>query len=495
MEISHKLNPTILIVTPSFNAQRFIEDTIASVIGQRGKFNLVYHIQDACSTDGTIEIVKKWENRISNGYGTRDIGFTKFSWVSEQDSGMYDAINRGFNHARKINDLSNESFIIMTWINSDDIIVANAFSTVTSFMLEFPYVEWVVGKSSLINEHGAIIDSHEIPKGYSQADLALGLHDGRKKCFIQQEGVFWRETIWLKTHGLDPSFRLAGDWDLWRRFALESAPVKLPCVLALHRRHTDQLSNNMVKYYLEVDNAADHSVKLEGAGDSALRAEYCLIKSAWTVIKVPAAKWLKMDSNKLYLIDFSQSGLPDWISNISGLSGVETWGRWSDQALAPSVRIVALNSLPWDFILNLKFRSIFSNKPINVSIQIGLQKFQLQLQSEKLEFSMNVKNETKANVIDFSPSDYICPKQAGWSSDERILSIGFCELKILPIESCVNFPKVWPSESIEHRSYRTAWTWLHKFRLLMVFLCRDKLTGKVEVDETLVEGKKSGKKR
>ena len=434
MSMINKLYPTILVVTPSYNSQRFIDETIASVIGQQGEFNLVYHVQDGFSKDGTVEILTKWEERISNGYGNREKGYVKFSWVSERDSGMYDAINRGFEYVRKINNLSSGFLTIMTWINSDDIISANAFSTVISFMSVFPDLDWIVGKSSLLNENGAIVDSHEFPKGFSQKDIALGLHDGRRKNFIQQEGVFWREALWLKSTGLDPSFLLAGDWDLWRRFALMTAPVKLPCALALHRRHVNQLSNDMVKYYQEVDYAAEYCVNVEGLGDSALLAEYSLDFNTWKVNKVPSAKWLKMDPKSKHILDFSLSEPPDWISSISGLSGVEPWGRWSDQALAPSVRIITTNALPQEFILTLKFRSIFSNKPVKVSIQIGRIKYQLQIQSEISEFSINVKNATKANAIDFSPSDNISPKQAGWSSDERILSIGFCELQILPMQ-------------------------------------------------------------
>lgn len=77
--------PKITIITISFNAVKTIEQTILSVINQTYS-NIEYIIIDGCSTDGTIDIIKKYSNQIT-------------TWISEPDKGIYDAMNKGINVA------------------------------------------------------------------------------------------------------------------------------------------------------------------------------------------------------------------------------------------------------------------------------------------------------------------------------------------------------------------------------------------------------------
>ena len=90
--------PKISIVTPSFNQAEFLEQTICSVLNQNYP-NLEYIIIDGGSTDGSVEIIKKYADKFTY-------------WVSEKDNGQYDAINKGFSHT---------TGDIMGWINSSDI--------------------------------------------------------------------------------------------------------------------------------------------------------------------------------------------------------------------------------------------------------------------------------------------------------------------------------------------------------------------------------------
>ncbi len=92
-----KVYPKISIVTPSYNQGQYLEKTIESILSQNYP-NLELIIIDGGSTDESINILRRYENRIS-------------FWVSEPDNGQADAINKG---------LKKTTGEIFNWLNSDD---------------------------------------------------------------------------------------------------------------------------------------------------------------------------------------------------------------------------------------------------------------------------------------------------------------------------------------------------------------------------------------
>lgn len=237
--------PIVSVVTPSFNSVDFLALTLDSVIGQPGNFQLHYHIQDGGSTDGTVELVQERIARLSAGERVHCAG-VKLTLSVEPDRGMYDAINRGF-AALPVGESA-----LMTWINSDDLLAPGAVHSALSIIQSLPDVTWLGGRMSQIDALGSIIRVHP-PFVYSSVTLQEGKCDGREGRFIQQEGVFWRPQLWSAVNGLDASFKLAGDWDLWRRFAKFADYSLVDSVLGFHRRRTGQLSADLTPYYLEVD--------------------------------------------------------------------------------------------------------------------------------------------------------------------------------------------------------------------------------------------------
>src|SRR5580700_341038 len=119
--------PKISIITPSYNQGQFIEETILSILNQNYP-NLEYLIIDGKSTDSTIEIIKKYEQKI-------------FYWVSEKDSGQSEAINKGFQKA---------TGEIVCWLNSDDILMPNALNEVAAQFIKNKELILLNGQTVLI---------------------------------------------------------------------------------------------------------------------------------------------------------------------------------------------------------------------------------------------------------------------------------------------------------------------------------------------------------
>ena len=125
--------PKISIVTPSLNQGQFIKRTILSVLKQ-GCHNIEYIVMDGGSTDNTVEILKKYEDRLI--------------WKSEPDRGQSHAINKGFRMA---------TGEIIGWLNSDDTYEPDALKTVIQFFSEHPEIDLIYGDCNMIDENDNII--------------------------------------------------------------------------------------------------------------------------------------------------------------------------------------------------------------------------------------------------------------------------------------------------------------------------------------------------
>jgi GT2 family glycosyltransferase len=203
--------PRISMVTPCFGHGRFIERTLRSVLDQRYPA-LEYFVQDGGSTDETISILERYSTLLAG-------------WVSEEDAGQADAINRAFGRT---------SGEIMAWLNSDDLLLPGALAYVAGYFAVNPEVDVVYGNRILIDDHDRQIGAWILP---AHDDLALTLAD-----FVPQETLFWRRRVWDAVGGgLDPQFAYALDWDLLLRFREVGATmVRLPRFLGAFRIHEDQ---------------------------------------------------------------------------------------------------------------------------------------------------------------------------------------------------------------------------------------------------------------
>jgi glycosyltransferase involved in cell wall biosynthesis len=201
----------ISIVTPSYNQASFLEETIQSVLSQEYP-NLEYLIVDGGSTDGSLEIIRRYANLAPERL---------VWWVSEPDQGQTDAINKGFAHA---------SGDIFAWLNSDDTYLPGAISEAVEFLQTHPEVGMVYGDATLVDRDGKVIGLFPA----RQTDFSR-LRQGY--VHIPQQASFFRADLWKRVGPLDPTFFFAMDYDLWVRIA-RLAPLRYyPRLWANFRLH------------------------------------------------------------------------------------------------------------------------------------------------------------------------------------------------------------------------------------------------------------------
>lgn len=219
--------PKISIITPNYNQANFLEATIQSVLSQNYP-NLEYIIIDGGSTDGSVEVIKKYESQLAY-------------WVSEKDNGQYHAIQKGFEKS---------TGEIMAYINSDDIFRKKSFYIVAEIFSNYSYVQWLNGAPNEIDEEDRLIYVGNIKHWNKYSYLQ------KNYSFIQQEGVFWRRGLWEETGSyISTEYSLASDLELWSRFFQKTNLFYVTAPLASFRvRSSNQRSlEGMDEYKKEAD--------------------------------------------------------------------------------------------------------------------------------------------------------------------------------------------------------------------------------------------------
>jgi glycosyltransferase involved in cell wall biosynthesis len=198
--------PKISIVTPSFNQGRFLEETILSVLNQNYP-NLEYIVIDGGSKDETVEIIRRYEDRLAY-------------WTSEKDRGQVHAINKGIEKA---------TGEIFAFINSDDVYLPGTFSAVADYFEAYPEAEWVCGDTIMFGEgHPTEMIPTVVPK--SAAHCLSWAYTA------SQPGHFWKRE--LIAGGFDESWPYDFDHDLYVRLLLAGRTCEhIPLPFAAYRLH------------------------------------------------------------------------------------------------------------------------------------------------------------------------------------------------------------------------------------------------------------------
>ena len=208
----------ISIITVSYNAAATIEQTILSVVGQMYP-HIEYIVIDGGSTDGTVDIIRKYEDQIAY-------------WVSEPDAGMYDALAKGFTRA---------TGDVCAYINADDFYQPHAFATVCQIFQDTG-CQWLTGINAVYNSCGQIVDV-KIPFCYRVEFIQKGFYNGTILPFIQQESTFWDMRLLQYVDFMClRKMKLAGDSYLWKCFSEHTKLHIVRCILSGFRKRRGQLS-------------------------------------------------------------------------------------------------------------------------------------------------------------------------------------------------------------------------------------------------------------
>jgi glycosyltransferase involved in cell wall biosynthesis len=228
----------ISIITPCYNAEKHIAETIESVLNQTavlsGRIELQYIIVDGKSSDNTIKIIQSTLAKHAEFSSIVTV-------ISEKDNTMYEALAKGIR-------LANGD--ICAYINAGDFYSLHAFDIVLD-IINNNDVKWITGLQFSYNENSQII-SARLPFRYKQSLIKKGIY-GKTLPFIQQESTFWAASL---NETLDLVFlsglKYAGDYYLWYNFAKSSGLDIVKAYLGGFKYHKGQLSTNIDNYFSEL---------------------------------------------------------------------------------------------------------------------------------------------------------------------------------------------------------------------------------------------------
>lgn len=204
------------IVTPSYNSEKYISDTIESIKAQSGQ-DVEHIVVDGASDDDTVNIVNKYDG---------------ITLISEPDNGQSDAINKG---------LMKASGDVVAWQNADDIYFPGCFDRVAEFLKSNNDVKMVYGYYQRIDPQGKkLADVH--PPSYKKWRFKYG------RFYPVQPSVFFRKEVFEELGYLDETLHYCMDIDLYCRIVLKYKIARIPHLLGAFRVHDESKTQNKENY-------------------------------------------------------------------------------------------------------------------------------------------------------------------------------------------------------------------------------------------------------
>lgn len=223
------------IVTPSFNHAEFIEETIESVLSQDYP-DIDYWVIDGGSTDGTIDILKKYEGR-----GLR--------WISEKDRGYAEAVNKGIVRA------TGDYF---AWLPSDDVYADTRVLSRMAAVIEKNHHDVIYGDALYTDIRGTVVDYYRI-EDYTPTRLL-------DWCLICQPAAVIALPALRAASGLSEDLKSIADYDLWMRLSRNGATFeRVGFSVACYRLHPESITTRQkLRSYLEIFQTQEKCLGIVG---------------------------------------------------------------------------------------------------------------------------------------------------------------------------------------------------------------------------------------
>jgi glycosyltransferase involved in cell wall biosynthesis/2-polyprenyl-3-methyl-5-hydroxy-6-metoxy-1,4-benzoquinol methylase len=215
--------PKITLVTPVKNGREWIRQTIESVLGQ-GYPHLQYIIVDGGSTDGTLQIIDEYRDRID-------------TLISEPDEGMYDAVAKGFDEA---------TGDVLGYLNADDVLETGGLLRVGEYFRDHRWAKVIYHEDTVIR------DGWRYPNAAQPRVDVYKLLAGHT---LFQDGVFFRTAAYRQAGGINRALKRAGDWELFARLARMWGLRRAPGHVSSFRIRKGQISEDRAAYDAERDAA------------------------------------------------------------------------------------------------------------------------------------------------------------------------------------------------------------------------------------------------
>lgn len=200
------------IVTPNYNMGRYLAETIESVLTNMAPGD-EYFIIDGGSEDGSLDVIRRYEGRISG-------------WISERDRGYADALAKGF--ARSTADYQ-------CWINCGDLLLPGTLEQARASLSETG-ADMIFGDDFYVDEAGRVL---QVSDGHVRDLRDMMLYGGWTPL---QDACFWRRSLYEQVGGLNADVRYAADYDLFLRMSMSGTCTYVPKVFSAFRRHDGQTS-------------------------------------------------------------------------------------------------------------------------------------------------------------------------------------------------------------------------------------------------------------
>jgi len=202
--------PRISIVTPSYNQAKYLPETIESILRQDYP-NLEYIIVDGGSTDGSVDVIRRYERHLA-------------WWVSEKDSGQSEAINKGF--ARSTGELFN-------WINSDDVLFPGALHRIARAYRRHPEAAVIIGGHARADERRGVFIASTAPSRRAIIPRGWVMPIGQQSAFVAS-------AVFARVGGVREDLHCIMDTELYYRILTGGGKlVRIRGLIGLIREHPE----------------------------------------------------------------------------------------------------------------------------------------------------------------------------------------------------------------------------------------------------------------